>query len=234
MCCFKLPQKFHKILGRLFQEHNRGPHAVGPLSLLLVPFPRTPPEVSNRQSLESRDVVIVIITRQLHPTSYLCPPDSTSDVSAGLLSEINNLGTQSPSLVEAKVDLVALDWHYLYPCFSQNLCHTPTIQDDILGMLLDPHSLARKPMERFALVDTLPSIGPIAIREREDSQLHAGAYALPAWIRMQGPDPVCLRLFQEPLSQRLTWPFPIWSPDHFTTGIQNPLSPALSPPLTSS
>lgn len=84
----------------------------------------------------------------------------------GFSTEINNLGTQSPSLVEAKVDLVALDWHYLDPCFSQSLLPTPTIQDDILGMLLDPHSLARQPMERFALVVTLPSFGPIAMRER--------------------------------------------------------------------
>lgn len=52
-------------------------------------------------------------------------------------------------------------------------------------------------MVRFALVVTVPSIGPVARGDKEDTQLQVEAYTLPPLIRMLDPDPVHLRLPQE-------------------------------------
>lgn len=41
---------------------------------------------------------------------------------------------------------------------------------------------------------------PVAIGDKEDTQLQVEAYPLPPLIRMQGPDPVRLRLLQEAAS----------------------------------
>ena len=64
---------------------------------------------------------------------------------------------------------------------------------------MDPHRLARQPMDRSALVATLPSIGPVAREDKEDTQLQTSSHTLPPLIRVQGPDPECVRLFQEAL-----------------------------------
>lgn len=53
-------------------------------------------------------------------------------------------------------------------------------------MPMDLHSQARQLMVMFAPVATLPSLGPVAIGGKEDTQLQARAYPLPPVISMQG------------------------------------------------
>lgn len=59
---------------------------------------------------------------------------------------------------------------------------------------MDLHSLARQPMVMFVLVATLPSLGPVALGGKEDTQLQARAYTLPPLISMQGPSSLVLIL----------------------------------------
>lgn len=84
----------------------------------------------------------------------------------GFSPVISNPGTQSSFLVEADVHRRALGWHYLDPCFSQGLLPTPQQHKVISGNAYGPRNLARQTMDRFALLVTLLSMGPIAIADK--------------------------------------------------------------------
>lgn len=123
----------------------------------------------------------------------------------GFSTKNNNPGTSSPSFVEAKANHRGFGLTFFESLtFTGTSAHILVTQGGILGTLMEPHNLARQPINMFALMDTRPSIRP-ATSEIQGTPAPAGTYSWPpdqsAGPLLIGPDPVCF-------SQRLKLSFP--------------------------